>query len=75
MGDVDEVKAFLGDWPKHLTELRAEYAAASPYPHIVIPNFFNEAILSKLADEFPPADDPAWHIYDNPMESKKVLNV
>ena len=32
---------------------KAEYLNASPFPHIVIDNFFNEKLLDNILNEFP----------------------
>jgi len=48
----------------------AEYANASPYPHIVIDDFFDERILETILAEFPNPRDKNWELHDVPQELK-----
>ncbi len=62
--DIKDLKQFGKD--KH-----EEYVNAEPFPSIVIDNFFNEAFLSKIADEFPDlAKQHDIKVYDNQNEKK-----
>lgn len=48
-----------------------EYKSAEPYPHIVIDDFFNEEMLSKVLDDFPDLSKKQDVIkYDNHNEKK-----
>jgi Rps23 Pro-64 3,4-dihydroxylase Tpa1-like proline 4-hydroxylase len=46
-----------------LPEARKTYAEATPFPHIVIDDFFDEEVLDKVLEEFPGIKDIAWHQY------------
>lgn len=62
--DIKDLKQFGKD--KH-----EEYVNAEPFPSIVIDNFFNEAFLSKIADEFPDlSKQQDVKVYDNKNEKK-----
>jgi hypothetical protein len=52
--------------------LRAAYATAKPYPHIVMDGFFDEAALDRIATEFPKGDRRDWINYDTPHEIKQT---
>lgn len=48
-----------------------EYATAKPFPNIVIDNFFDEAMLDKVAEEFPDlSKQKDIKVYDNHNEKK-----
>jgi len=62
--DIKDIKQLGKD--KH-----EEYINASPFPSIVFDNFFNEDILSKVADDFPDLSKQKEIIaYDNHNEKK-----
>lgn len=46
------------------------YATARPYPHIVIDNFFDPALLDCVLEEFPKPHQIAWQRFDNENEIK-----
>lgn len=52
--------------------LRAAYAAAKPYPHIVVDGFFDEAMLDLIVSEFPKRDARDWISWDTPNELKQT---
>lgn len=47
---------------------------SSPFPHMVIDDFLDPEIISKLETEFPSFDSKLWYVYDNPIEVKKTMN-
>jgi 2OG-Fe(II) oxygenase superfamily len=49
---------------------RASYASAKPFPHIVIDNFFDPAILDEILGEFPQPGQISWQQFDNAREIK-----
>jgi len=49
---------------------RAEYAAARPFPHVVIDNFLPDEALTALLEEFPRPGQIDWLTFDNPAEKK-----
>ena len=54
-----------------LAELhRAAYAAAQPFPHIVIDDFLPAEVLNAVLEEFPSPDRPDWFKFDSPLERK-----
>ena len=55
----------------HIAETKAEeYAAARPYPHIVIDDFFDPKVLDRVLAEFPSKNDKNWETHDIPEEIK-----
>lgn len=50
--------------------LTADYASADPFPHVVIDNLFEEALLRQLLAEFPAPEDMPWREFDNRTEKK-----
>lgn len=53
----------------------AEYAAAPPFPHIILDDFFDPAILDAVLDEFPNPRDRNWTLHDTPEELKLQSSV
>jgi len=54
-----------------IASARAEsYRTAEPYPHIVLDDFFDPAVLDALLDEFPDAGGVRWIKYDDPNQVK-----
>ncbi len=50
--------------------LREAYAAAEPFPHVVIDDFFPEAVLDSLLEEFPAPGAIDWQKFDAGTEKK-----
>ena len=50
------------------------YCSSSPWPHIVLDNFFNDEILTKIHDNFPKPNQLSWHQYNNPVEKKLMFS-
>ncbi len=48
----------------------SSYVAAKPFPHIVIDNFFDSAILDAVLEEFPRPGEIAWQEFDSGQEIK-----
>lgn len=46
-----------------LPEAHKSYAEATPFPHIVMDDFFDEEVLDQVLREFPGIKDIAWHQY------------
>lgn len=70
----------FGNWilSSNVANLNASFCTASPYEHVIIPNFFQEDVATALHASFP---DPMvantqhdWKHYDNPIEQKYTLN-
>ena len=61
--EPDELLA-LGD------RLNTEYENAEPYPHVVIDDFFPEAVVERVLTEFPSPDDVEWVEFKRPQEQK-----
>jgi len=56
---------------EQIAETKAqEYAAAVPYPHIVIDDFFDARVLERVLTEFPSKNDKNWDTHDWPAEIK-----
>ncbi|MCT7949703.1 2OG-Fe(II) oxygenase [Ancylothrix sp. C2] len=60
--------------PEYLQNLalqhREEYAAAQPFPHIVIDNFLPEWVLEGILEEFPKPKSIDWQKFENSAEKK-----
>lgn len=52
------------------TQLHREYVAATPYPHIVIDDLFDDDVLSEILDAFPDVNSKIWKEYATPDEIK-----
>ncbi|MGB1006696.1 MAG: 2OG-Fe(II) oxygenase [Thalassobaculaceae bacterium] len=61
--------------PSELFELakarREDYAAASPFPHIVLDNFLSRAQVDEILADFPAPDAPLWSTYKHPTSIKQ----
>jgi Rps23 Pro-64 3,4-dihydroxylase Tpa1-like proline 4-hydroxylase len=44
--------------------------ASEPFPHAVIDGWWGEALLERVAGEFPDHQDPRWRRYENSQERK-----
>jgi hypothetical protein len=51
-------------------ERRAEYAAAQPFPHIVLDGLLPTEALDRVLADFPPPDSPVWKQYRTRHEGK-----
>jgi 2OG-Fe(II) oxygenase superfamily len=49
---------------------RASYAAAEPFPHVVIDDFFEPALLDRVLSEFPAPGQIKWQRFDSEREIK-----
>lgn len=54
--------------------LRAVFAEAQPFPHVVIDNAFDNDALHDLVARYPKVEDKSWWHYDNPLERKYAFN-
>jgi Rps23 Pro-64 3,4-dihydroxylase Tpa1-like proline 4-hydroxylase len=61
--DVDYLK-------KLAIQHREDYAAAKPFPHIVIDNFLPEVLLEEILTEFPKPRQIEWQAFQTPAEKK-----
>src|SRR5258705_6143850 len=46
------------------------YSQASPFPHIVLDNVFDDETLNEILNEFPSANEIDWMKFSNPNERK-----
>src|ERR1700722_12684738 len=46
------------------------YATAKPFPHFVIDNFFDPALVDQVLAEFPKPGEIKWQSFDNEQEVK-----
>ena len=53
---------------------KEKYSTASPFPHIVLDNFFDEEILNEILKEFPKNLDQIGNEFNNKVEKKLSLN-
>jgi hypothetical protein len=49
---------------------KAAFAAAKPFPHVVLDDFFDPALLDKVLAEFPKPGEIKWQKFDNEKEIK-----
>lgn len=49
---------------------RKAYASARPFPHVVLDNFFDPALLDRILAEFPKPGAIKWQQFDNEKEIK-----
>ena len=62
-------------WNNRLPELSQKYQGASPYPHIVLENFLNPAVLDKCITEFNKLNETdGWINYKHYNEDKRGMN-
>lgn len=52
-------------------EHAARFAAAEPFPHLVVDNLWPDSLLAAIDAEFPPADDRRWITYPDAKERGK----
>lgn len=67
------VSIFFGNWTEEnkIQELREQFQTASPFEHVVIPNFLNDDIAELMSKGFPSQNDlESMHAYRNPIEVK-----
>ena len=50
--------------------LRGRYAAAKPFPHIVIDSLMDDEVLNAVLREFPGPRDTEWRAFNSPTEKK-----
>lgn len=55
-------------------EHRDAYAAADPFPHVVIDNFLPAETLRAVAESFPKRGEVDWHVHDNPSQKKLAFD-
>ena len=54
---------------------KARYAAATPFPHIVLESLFAAEVLEEVLAEFPAPGQIDWTRFDNPQEKKLGMSV
>ena len=70
---LGETHAHILDFDKlerDVDVLRKQYAAATPYPHIVFDDFLEPAAANGAVEEFPPLDPTQWNNYLHANERK-----
>ena len=55
-------------------QLSAGYQSAQPFPHVVIDNLFDDALLDVLLASFPDPAAPFWHRFKSDREIKLALD-
>ena len=55
---------------KYAQDHRDAYRSASPFPHIVIDNFFPEQVLDNVLEAFPTDSDTAWRRFRDQRHTK-----
>ncbi len=61
-------------WTPQLEELSNTYRNNTPFPHIHLTDFLNEAVARQLVQEFPKPDDASWIQYKHYNENKLGKN-
>ena len=59
---------------KNLKSAAKYWKKSSPFPNIIVDNFFSKNIALSLEREFPKFTSSVWHKYNNKIEVKKVCN-
>ncbi|PYR33651.1 MAG: proline hydroxylase [Acidobacteria bacterium] len=59
---------------RRVTDLRADYCAAQPFPHIVLDNFLDRGLLEAALREFPDLASEEWIHYTHVNERKFGLS-
>ncbi len=57
-------------WTPQLNSLTERYQKASPYPHIVLDSFLEEAVAKEAMNEFPKPRETSWIQYKHFNENK-----
>lgn len=57
----------------NLEEYNEEFINNSPFPHIVLDNFFNNDVIEKVFQEFPDEDSNLFTWKSNDVNSKKLM--
>jgi hypothetical protein len=65
----------FGDWVKNIDTISEKFSSASPFPHVVIKNFFSDQCARDIASEFGTPGEKNWHQYKNPLERKFAKNI
>jgi len=47
-------------WPDRFEDMRGRFAAAQPYPHIVVDGLFDPEVLGRLYADIPSSTAPVW---------------
>jgi hypothetical protein len=50
--------------------LSERYAAAEPFPYIVLAGLFDDEVLDAVLQEFPSREAMTWREFDTPLEKK-----
>lgn len=70
---VEVIRSLLPT-PERLEELAqklaGEFLEAQPYSHVVIDEFLDAAVITKLLDEFPPPEDKRWGLHKHQNSDK-----
>ncbi|MBF4767392.1 2OG-Fe(II) oxygenase [Nocardioides agariphilus] len=73
MSDDDTLQATTVDYDRldrDLPQLRASYAVATPFPHVVIDGVLVPEVFERAAEEFPAMRDESWNGYLHVNETK-----
>jgi|APGre2960657404_1045060.scaffolds.fasta_scaffold101538_1 Rps23 Pro-64 3,4-dihydroxylase Tpa1-like proline 4-hydroxylase len=77
--------SLLNEWSTNnekLLEMKNHFDNSSPFPFVVIPNFFKSNVAEEIYNSFPKIEgcdkklwkNQGWHIYDNPIEGKLTID-
>ena len=71
MEQQDDKLSFFGDWINNVEDLQSQFTEASPFEHIIIPEFLHKDVAEELYKAFPEdIHSERWHKYYNPIEIK-----
>jgi Rps23 Pro-64 3,4-dihydroxylase Tpa1-like proline 4-hydroxylase len=60
----------IGRMGEIVPSAHASYAAAAPFPHLVLDDFMNPRVLDAVLEEFPKPSQIRWEQFDNAREIK-----
>src|SRR5438093_335130 len=61
-------------WEAHLPDIHRDFAAAQPYPHVVLDDFLDPSVAKISVEEFPPLDAAVWRHNIHVNQHKFALN-
>lgn len=65
----EEILSKFGDWTNNVDVLKENFKNAKPFEHIIIPNFLNNDLATKIKDMYP-NNLELYYKYNNPIEVK-----
>ncbi len=60
-------------WNSQLTKIHESYINASPFPYVVLDNFFKSSIAERIYSEFPTPDSTGWKHFSHINKKKDTF--